>query len=95
MIRSELIAKLHEENRHLTHEDATKVVDAIFETIVNALSAGQRVELRGFGAFTAKSYEPRAGRNPRTGELVDVPAKRRVYFKRGKRLFDRMNEPAL
>ncbi len=95
MIRSELIARLHEENPHLTHADVTKVVDAIFETIVDALAAGQRVELRGFGAFTARSYEQRAGRNPRTGELVDVPAKRRVYFKRGKRLFDRMNEPAL
>jgi integration host factor subunit beta len=94
MIRSELIAKLHDENRHLTHADVTKVVDAIFETIVDALAAGQRVELRGFGAFTARTYEPRAGRNPRTGESVDIPATRRVSFKSGKRLFDRMNERA-
>lgn len=91
MIRSELIAKLHEENPHLTHTDVTKVVDAIFETIVAALAAGQRVELRGFGAFTARSYESRAGRNPRTGELVNVPATRRVHFKNAKLLFDRVN----
>lgn len=91
MIRSELIVKLHEENPHLTHADVTKVVDAIFETIVAALAAGQRVELRRFGAFTARSYEPRAGRNPGTGELVEVPASRRVHFKNSKPLFDRVN----
>lgn len=91
MIKSELIAALAEENPHLTQRDVERVVNVIFERVINALEAGGRVELRGFGAFSVRSRSARAGRNPRTGASVQVRAKHVPFFKSGKELRARLN----
>jgi len=91
MIKSELIQKLAEENPHLFQRDVERIVSSVFEEITDALASGDRVELRGFGAFSVKERDARIGRNPRTGESVEVPAKRAPFFKTGKDLRDRMN----
>ena len=91
MIRSELIQKIAEENPHLYQRDVERIVSTIFEEIVMALSRGDRVELRGFGAFSVKKRDARLGRNPRTGESVDVDEKWVPFFKTGKLLRDRLN----
>jgi len=91
MIRSELIQKLAEENPHLYQRDVERIVGAIFEEIISALSDGDRVELRGFGAFSVKRRDARIGRNPRTGESVAVEEKCVPFFKAGKLLRDRLN----
>lgn len=91
MIRSELIAKISEENPHLFQRDVEKIVNTIFEEVVSALARGDRVELRGFGAFSVKKRDARTGRNPRTGEAVDVEEKHVPFFKTGKLLRDRLN----
>ena len=91
MTRSQLIARLVERNPHLTTDDIEKVVQTVFDEISDALSRGDRVELRGFGAFSVKERDSRKGRNPRTGETVDVESKRSPYFKTGKELRDRLN----
>ncbi|KIT14470.1 integration host factor subunit beta [Jannaschia aquimarina] len=91
MIRSELIQKIADENPHLYQRDVEKIVNAIFEEIIEALSNGDRVELRGFGAFTVKQRDARVGRNPRTGEAVQVEEKHVPFFKAGKLLRDRLN----
>ena len=72
--------------------DVEKIVETIFEEISDALASGNRVELRGFGAFSVKHRDARIGRNPRTGETVNVPAKRLPFFKTGKGLRERLNE---
>ena len=92
MIKSELIAKLAAENPHLYHRDVERIVSTIFDEIVDALARGDRVELRGFGAFSVKERPARVGRNPRTGEAVQVDAKRVPYFKTGKDLRERLNK---
>ena len=71
--------------------DVERIVNAIFEEITNAMARGERVELRGFGAFSVKQRDARVGRNPRTGEAVDVDAKSVPFFKTGKLLRDRLN----
>src|SRR6201994_1707494 len=91
MIKSELIAKLAEENPHLTQRDIERVVSVVLERMIQALETGGRVELRGFGALSVRSREARAGRNPRTGEPVDVRAKHVPFFKSGKELRERLN----
>ena len=91
MIRSELIAKIAEENPHLFQRDVEKIVNTIFEEIIEARARGQRVELRGFGAFSVKKRDARTGRNPRTGDSVDVDEKHVPFFKTGKLLRDRLN----
>jgi integration host factor subunit beta len=91
MIRSELIQKIAEENPHLYQRDVEKIVNTIFEEIIGAMASGQRVELRGFGAFSVKKRDARVGRNPRTGESVDVEEKHVPFFKSGKLLRDRLN----
>jgi len=91
MIKSELIAKLAAENPHLTQRDVERVVGVILERVINALENGGRVELRGFGAFSVRSRPARAGRNPRTGDPVDVRAKHVPFFKSGKELRARLN----
>ena len=91
MIRSELVAKIAAENPHLSQADAEKIVRAIFESMTETLAEGGRVELRGFGAFSVRYRDPRRGRNPRTGEAVDVEAKSVPFFKAGKELCDRLN----
>ncbi len=91
MIRSELIQKLADENPHLYQRDVEKIVNTIFEEIIEAMAGGDRVELRGFGAFSVKKRDSRIGRNPRTGEAVDVEEKHVPFFKTGKLLRDRLN----
>jgi integration host factor subunit beta len=91
MIKSELVQKLAEQNPHLFQRDIEKIVGTIFGEIAKALSEGDRVELRGFGAFSVKSRPARTGRNPRTGETVSVAAKHVPFFKTGKELRDRLN----
>ena len=91
MIKSELIQQIAEENPHLYQRDVERIVSTVFEEITSALSRGDRVELRGFGAFSVKRREARMGRNPRTGEAVPVPEKSVPFFKAGKALRERMN----
>jgi integration host factor subunit beta len=91
MIKSELVQKLAEQNPHLFQRDIEKIVATIFGEIAKALAHGDRVELRGFGAFSVKSRPARTGRNPRTGESVNVDAKHVPFFKTGKELRDRLN----
>ncbi|HBV54345.1 MAG TPA: integration host factor subunit beta [Rhodobacteraceae bacterium] len=91
MIRSELIQKIAEENPHLFQRDVEKIVNTIFDEITEAMARGDRVELRGFGAFSVKSRDARTGRNPRTGDPVDVEEKNVPFFKTGKLLRDRLN----
>ncbi|MGA0395369.1 MAG: integration host factor subunit beta [Rhodospirillales bacterium] len=91
MTKSELIAKLAEQNPHLYQRDVERIVSAIFDEITSALARGDRVELRGFGAFSVKERGSRVGRNPRTGEAVQVESKYIPYFKTGKQLRDKLN----
>ncbi|OYY13826.1 MAG: integration host factor subunit beta [Rhizobiales bacterium 35-68-8] len=91
MIKSELVQKIAEANPHLYQRDVENIVNAILEQIVSALSRGDRVELRGFGAFSVKKREARTGRNPRTGKQVDVTEKCVPYFKTGKEMRERLN----
>ncbi len=92
MIRSELIAKISEKNPHLSKRDVEKIVNTLFEEITGALAEGDRVELRGFGAFSVRKRDARTGRNPRTGESVEVAEKHVPFFKTGKLLRDRLND---
>ena len=91
MTRSELIAELALANTHLQGRDVELIVATIFDEISAALARGARVELRGFGAFTVKRRDARTGRNPRTGEQVDVGEKVVPFFKAGKELRERIN----
>ena len=91
MTKSELIAKLANENPHLFQRDVERIVTTIFDEISNALAQGDRVELRGFGAFSIKERGSRVGRNPRTGESVQVGEKFIPFFKTGKQLRERLN----
>ena len=91
MIRSELVQKLVEDNPHLYQRDVEKIINTIFEEIIETMAVGDRVELRGFGAFSVKKRGSRTGRNPRTGESVSVEEKHVPFFKTGKLLRDRLN----
>ncbi|MEK9672190.1 MAG: integration host factor subunit beta [Rhodospirillaceae bacterium] len=91
MTKSELIARLAAENPHLYQRDVERIVSTIFDEITNALAEGNRVELRGFGAFSVKERGSRTGRNPRTGATVHVDAKHIPYFKTGKQLREKLN----
>jgi len=92
MTKSELIAKLAADNPRLYHREVERIVSTIFEEITTALSRGDRVELRGFGAFSVKARPSRVGRNPRTGASVSVDEKFIPYFKIGKQLRERLND---
>ena len=92
MTKSELILRLSEANPHLYQRDIDRIVSTIFDQIAGALARGDRVELRGFGAFSAKRRSARTGRNPRTGVAVQVPEKLVPYFKAGKGLRARINK---
>lgn len=94
MIRSELIQKIADANPDLSQKVAEKVVQTVFDEIIAALANGDRVELRGFGAFSVKARDARVGRNPRTGEAVKVEDKKVPFFKTGKLLRDRLNGKA-
>ena len=91
MIRSGLVNKIASINNDLYQRDAEIIVGAIMEEIVEALSRGDRVEIRGFGVFAVKQRKARVGRNPKTGELVDVKEKIVPYFKPGKEMRARLN----
>ncbi len=92
MTKSELIQRVAELNPHLYHRDVERIVTTIFDEISEALAGGDRVELRGFGAFSVKQRDARIGRNPRTGDAVHVAEKHIPFFKTGKLLRERMNE---
>ena len=92
MIRSELVQKIASENSDLRLEEVERIVDAFFDSIVDQLASGGRVELRGFGAFSTRSRESRTGRSPRTGAPVAVKAKAVPYFKPGKEMRERLND---
>jgi integration host factor subunit beta len=94
MIKSELIQLIAQQNPHLYHRDVERIINTIFDEIIVALARGDRVELRGFGAFSVKSRNARQGRNPRTGDSVAVDAKRIPFFKTGKELRDKLNDEA-
>jgi len=91
MIRSELVQKLCSDFPDLSQREVENVVAAFFDSITDQLATGGRVELRGFGAFSTRQRDARTGRNPRTGEAVDVKAKRVPYFKPGKEMRERLN----
>ncbi len=92
MIKSELVQRIAERNPHLYQRDVENVVNAILDEITDTMARGDRVELRGFGAFSVKRRNARVGRNPRTGEQVDVDEKCVPFFKTGKELRQRLNE---
>ena len=92
MIKSELVQIIAEQNPHLYQRDVENIVNAILEEIIEALANGDRVELRGFGAFSVKNRSARIGRNPRTGESVQVEEKWVPFFKTGKDLRERLNQ---
>ena len=91
MIKSELVQRLTARNPHLYQRDVERVVEAVLGEIAQALARGDRVELRGFGAFSTRKREARRGRNPRTGDEVAVTQKLAPFFKTGKELRDRLN----
>lgn len=91
MIRSELVQIIADQNPHLFQRDVERIVNTVFDEITNAMANGDRVELRGFGAFSVKKRDARIGRNPRTGESVSVREKHVPFFKTGKLLRDRLN----
>ena len=91
MLKSELIEKLAEQNPHLYRRDVEDIVNAILDTIAAALERGERVELRGFGVFTAKRRGARAGRNPRSGAVVAVPERVFPMFKMSREMLRRLN----
>ena len=94
MLKSELIQHISSQNPHLYQRDLEKVVDAIFDQIIEALARGDRVEVRGFGVFSTKLREARTGRNPRTGVAVSVAPKAMPFFKAGKEMRKRLNREA-
>jgi integration host factor subunit beta len=91
MTKSDLILRLTEKYPHLLQRDIERIVNTVFNEITNALARNNRVELRGFGAFSVKRREARQGRNPRTGQSVSVSEKYVPFFKTGKQLRDRLN----
>jgi integration host factor subunit beta len=91
MIKSQLIKRVSSQNPHLFERDIEKVVNAIFDKMVDTLRHGDRVELRGFGAFSVKLREARQGRNPKTGAVIAVGKKAMPYFKTGKEMRARLN----
>src|SRR3712207_9282442 len=94
MIKSELVLKIAEQNPHLYQRDVEKIVNAILDTIADALARGDRVEMRGFGAFSVKKRDARTGRNPRTGESVSIIEQVVPVLKTGKEMRQRLNAHA-
>ncbi|MAA99263.1 MAG: integration host factor subunit beta [Stappia sp.] len=92
MIKSELVQRIAEQNPHLYQRDVENIVNAILDEVTNALRHGNRVELRGFGAFSVKNRPARTGRNPRTGQKVEVEEKYVPFFKTGKEMRERLND---
>ena len=93
MTKAELVEEVSRVS-DLTKKDSEVIVDTVFKSIVEALHRGEKIELRGFGSFRLRQREPRKGRNPKTGDKVDVPPKKVPYFKPGKELKDLINQAA-
>ena len=93
MIKSELVQRIASQNPHLYQRDVENIVNAILGEITSAMAKGDRVELRGFGAFSVKHRPARTGRNPRTGAHVSVDQKSVPFFKTGKEMRERLNRP--
>src|SRR5512135_640594 len=91
MTKSELIAKLAERNPRLVARDADEAVNTMLDAMTEALAGGQRIEIRGFGSFALNYRPPRVGRNPKSGDRVQVPAKYVPHFKAGKELRERVD----
>jgi len=91
MTKSELVARLATRTPQLAARDTDDAVNTLLETMTRALASGHRIELRGFGSFSVTQRAPRTGRNPKTGESVQVPAKRVAHFKAGKELRERVD----
>lgn len=92
MTRSELIEKIANKNPHLMVKDVERIVAVVFDKIINSLANGDRVEFRGFGAFSVRKRTPRLAKNPRTGEQVKVEERSIPHFKTGKQLFELLNK---
>ena len=92
MTKAELVEEVSEKTG-LPKKQAEIVVNTVFESIVETLKTGEKIELRGFGSFRIRQRDSRTGRNPKTGDKVDVPAKRIPYFKPGKELRELLNQP--
>jgi integration host factor subunit beta len=95
MIKTELIKRISSQNPHLFERDIEKIVNTILDEMVKALRRGDRVELRGFGAFSVKRREAHTGRNPRTGDVVAVAKQSYSHFKTGKEMRARLNRETL
>jgi integration host factor subunit beta len=95
MTRSELVDRLHSRVPTLTHEDAKSVANVILDAITRSMVADSRVEIRGFGSFSLSYRQPRVGRNPKSGEKVQVPGKYVPYFKAGKEMREGVNATAI
>src|SRR5512136_1779359 len=91
MTKSELIARLAERNPRLVARDADEAVNTMLDAMTDALAGGQRIEIRGFGSFALNYRPPRIGRNPKSGDRVQVPAKHVPHFKAGKELRERVD----
>src|SRR5687767_4815193 len=91
MTKAELVEEVSRVS-DLTKKHSEVIVDSVFQTIIDALHRGEKIELRGFGSFRLRQREPRKGRNPKTGDKVDVPPKKVPYFKPGKELKDLINQ---
>jgi len=94
MTKSGLIEKVADQTPHISKKDTEVVVNTIFDAMTDALSNGERIEIRGFGSFQVKVREAREGRNPKTGEMVSIPAKRTPFFKVGKELKEMVDQSA-
>ncbi len=92
MTRSELIEKISAKNPHLMVKDVERIVSVVFDKIISSLAKGDRVEFRGFGAFSVRKRTPRIAKNPRTGEQVKVEERNIPHFKTGKQLFELLNK---
>jgi integration host factor beta subunit len=91
MTKSELVDKVSEANAALTRKDSEAIVNIIFDSMGDALRCGEKVEIRGFGSFTVRERSAREARNPKSGEVVNIPAKRVPFFKTGKELRERVD----
>ena len=92
MTKSELINRIAERLPYLTRKDAEIIVSTIFDSMVDSLVEGDRIEIRGFGSFKVKHRNNREGRNPKTGGAVQIPSKKMPFFKIGKELYERINK---
>ncbi len=91
MTKSELVDKIVEANATLTRKESEMVVNIVFDSMGDALRRGEKVEIRGFGSFTVRKRDAREARNPKSGEIVNIPAKKTPFFKTGKELRERVD----